>query len=294
MSMFRQIINYKRFIILLVTVLFVAVLLFPEIQRRPVFFLGRPLVYIISMLQKALTQTADGFAFIWRDYIDLVSVRRENDRLKQDLARMQSETIRLQEAALANDRLQQLLDFKKTNPYPMVAALVIGRDPSNWYRTLMIDKGTRDGIAIDMGVISPVGVVGRVIKTDPTVSQVLLVTDRNSAVAALIQGTRDEGLVEGTERGLARIKYLSLLADLKAGDLVLTSGLTGIFPKGLLIGTLGRVTKNDQDLFQQAEVIPRVDFSKLEEVLVITSPGNQIPPNDRAGLPAEKGPKEKK
>jgi rod shape-determining protein MreC len=135
----------------------------------------------------------------------------------------------------------------------------------------MINKGSRDGVAVEMGVITPAGVVGRVIKAEPAVSQVLLITDRNSAVAALIQRTRDEGLVEGTEKGLARIKYLSLLADVKEGDLVLTSGLTGSFPKGLPIGTLGLVTKKELDLFQQAELTPNVDFSKIEEVLVVTS-----------------------
>jgi rod shape-determining protein MreC len=292
--MLRQIINYRRFIILLLAVLLVAVLLFPELQRRPVSFLGRPVVFLISGLQKGLTRTTDGVASLWRGYIDLISVRRENARLKQDLDRLQSENLQLQEAAQTNERLQQLLDFKKSNAYPMVAAAVIGRDPSNWYRTLMIDKGTRDGVAIDMGVITPVGVVGRVIKTDSKVSQVLLVTDRNSAVAALIERTRDEGLVEGTERGLARIKYLSLLADLKAGDLVLTSGLTGNFPKGLPIGTLGRVTKKELDLFQQAEVVPSVDFSKLEEVLVITSLGDRPPPSGRSGSPAAERPQNSK
>ncbi|HUK55683.1 MAG TPA: rod shape-determining protein MreC [Nitrospiria bacterium] len=292
--MLRQIINYKRFIILLLTVLFVAVLLFPELQKRPVYFLGRPVVFLVSGLQKGLARTSDGFANVWRGYINLISVQRENGVLKQDLARLQSENLRLQEAAQADERLRLLLDFKKANAYSMVPASVIGRDPSNWYRTLTIDKGTRDGVAIDMGVINPAGVVGRVIKTDPTLSQVLLVTDRNSAVAALIQRTRDEGLVQGTERGLARIKYLSLLADLKEGDLVLTSGLTGNFPKGLPIGTLGRVTKKDLDLFQQAEVVPSVDFSKLEEVLVITSiMEDRSPPAGRSSSPAA-GPQNKK
>lgn len=292
--MLRQIINYRRFILLFLTVLFVAVLLFPELQRQPGSFLGRPVVFLISGLQKGLTLTSEGFANLWKGYIDLISVRRENARLKQDIDRLQGENLQLQEAARANERLEQLLEFKKSNAYSMLAAGVIGRDPSNWYRTLMIDKGTRDGVAIDMGVITPVGLVGRVIKADSRVSQILLVTDRNSAVAALIQRTRDEGLVEGTERGLARIKYLSLLADLKAGDLVLTSGLTGNFPKGLPIGTLGRVTRKELDLFQQAEVVPSVDFSKLEEVLVITSIGERPPPAGRSGSPAGESPQNKK
>ncbi len=268
--MFRQIINYRRFIVLFLVVLLVTALLFPELQKRPFYFLGRPVVFVISGLQEGLTRIGGGIGNVWKGYINLVSVQRENEHLKQDLARLQNEKIQLQEAAHANERLQELLDLKKAAAYHGLAAAVIGRDPSNWYRTLMINKGSRDGVAVDMGVITPTGVVGRVIKAEPAVSQVLLITDRNSAVAALIQRTRDEGLVEGTEKGLARIKYLSLLSDVKEGDLVLTSGLTGSFPKGLSIGTLGRVTKKELDLFQQAELTPTVDFSKIEEVLVVT------------------------
>jgi rod shape-determining protein MreC len=287
--MLRQIINYRRFIILFLAVLLVAVVLFPELQKRPVYYLGRPAVFLLSGLQKALTWTANGIGGVWNGYINLVSVRRENEILKRDVVRLQDENVQLQEAAQANERLEQILNFRKANAFHTLVAAVIGRDPSNWYRTLMINKGTRDGVAIEMGVITPVGVVGRVIKADPTVSQVLLVTDRNSAVAALIQRTRDEGLVEGTERGLARIKYLSLLADLKEGDLVLTSGLTGSFPKGLPIGTLGHATKKELDLFQQAEVVPSVDFSKLEEVLVITSLEDRPPPSGPPAPTASEG-----
>jgi rod shape-determining protein MreC len=286
--MLRQIINYRRFILLFLVVLLVAALLFPELQKRPFHFLGRPVVFLVSGIQEGLTWIGGGFGHVWNGYIDLVSVQRENETLRQDLARLQNENIRLEEAALANDRLKQLLDLKKEMPYHLLAAEVIGRDPSNWYRTVMINKGTRDGVGIEMGVITPAGVVGRVIKADPASSQVLLLTDRNSAVAALIQRTRDEGLVEGTEKGFARIKYLSLLADLNEGDLVLTSGLTGVFPKGLQIGTLGRATKKELDLFQQAEVTPAVDFTKLEEVLVVRFPKDGSgPPGRPAGSTGE-------
>ncbi|MBI3994768.1 MAG: rod shape-determining protein MreC [Nitrospirae bacterium] len=282
--MLRQIINYRRFIILFLIVLLVTALLFPEMQKRPIYFLGRPVVFLISGLQKGMAWIGGGFGNIWNGYINLVSVRRENERLKQDLARLQNETIRLQEAAQAHERLLQLLDLKTEADYRAVTAAVIGRDPSNWYRTLLINKGRRDGVAVEMGVITPAGVVGRVIKAEPAVSQILLMTDRNSAVAALVQRTRDEGLVEGTEKGLARMKYLSLLSEAKEGDLVLTSGLTGSFPKGLLIGTLGRPAKKDLDLFQQAEVIPGVDFSTLEEVLVITSLDGPPRPDAKGGF----------
>ncbi len=269
--MLRHIINYRRSIVLFLVILLVTALLFPELQKRPFYFLSRPVVFVLSGLQAGLTWIGGGVGNTWTGYINLVSVRRENERLRQDLSRLQNENLQLQETARAAERLQEFLDFKKNATYHLLAAAVIGRDPSNWYRTLMINKGSRDGVAVEMGVITPAGVVGRVIKTGPAVSQVLLMTDRNSTVAALTQRSRDEGLVEGTEKGLARIKYLSLLADVKEGDLVLTSGLTGSFPKGLAIGTIGRVTKKELDLFKEAEVIPGMDFSMIEEVLVVTS-----------------------
>ena len=222
-----------------------------------------------------------GVGRIWSGYMDLTQVREENLKLREELHRLQDENIRLLEARAAYDRLEQLLSFKIQSPYPVIAARVVGRDPTNWYRTLMIDKGEREGVAVDMGVIVPSGVVGRVIKTAPHLSQVLLLTDRNSAIAALVQRTRDEGIVEGTEEGLARIKYLSTLSELQEGDRVLTSGLAGSFPKGLFIGQIHRVEKQERALFQQAEIIPSVDFSKLEEVLVIVSPESKIPEGDK-------------
>lgn len=136
----------------------------------------------------------------------------------------------------------------------------------------MINKGEQAGLKAGMGVITPVGVVGRIIKTTPAASQVLLLTDHNSSVAALVQRTRDEGLVEGTEAGLARIKYLPILSEVGVDDVVLTSGLAGIFPKGLMIGQVTEIQKKEDGLFQVAQIKPAVDFTKLEEVLVILRP----------------------
>jgi rod shape-determining protein MreC len=119
-------------------------------------------------------------------------------------------------------------------------------------------------------VIALTGVVGRVVKTTASSSMVLLLTDPSNAITALIQRTRDEGIVEGTAQGLARIKYVPLLSTVRVGDHVVTSGLTGGFPKGLSIGTITRIDKAEGDLFQSAEIAPEVDFSRLEEVLVLT------------------------
>jgi rod shape-determining protein MreC len=137
---------------------------------------------------------------------------------------------------------------------------------------VVLDKGERDGIRPEMGVVTLTGAVGRVVKSSATSSVVLLLTDPNNAVTALVQRTRDEGIIEGTVSGKARLKYIPLLAAVRVGDPVVTSGLTGGFPKGVPIGTITGIQKDEGDLFQTAEVQPEVDFTKLEEVLVVTVP----------------------
>jgi rod shape-determining protein MreC len=175
----------------------------------------------------------------------------------------------MRERAASSDRLADLLAFKETVPFQTVAAQVIGRDASNWYRGLVLNKGEQDGIAAEMGVVTPAGVVGRVVKTTASTAMVLLATDPHNAIAGLVQRTRDEGIVEGAPLGRLRMKYLPLLSPIQVGDRVVTSGLTGGFPKGAAIGTITRVDKSEGELFQSAEILPDVDFSRLEEVLVL-------------------------
>ena len=219
---------------------------------------------------------------IWSGYIALVDVRKENRKLQEELDRLRSENIELLEAKAALKRLQPFLEFKTKSPHSIIIARVIGRDSTSWYRTMVIDKGEQDGVRLDMAAIVPGGVVGRVMKTASGTSRIQLLTDHNSAVAAFVQRTRDEGIVEGTEKGLVRIKYLPALSEVQEGDIVLTSGLAGSFPKGLLIGGIHKVKKEDKALFQQADVVPMLDFSKLEEVMIITAIQNHEIYSERA------------
>jgi rod shape-determining protein MreC len=188
------------------------------------------------------------------------------------LEHLKGQNDQLREAAAATERLTALLEFKKQANISMVAAQVIGRDTGNWYRTILLNKGQSDGFKPDMGVVTPAGVVGRIVKTTAATSVVLLVTDPNNAIAGLIQRTRDEGIVEGTTQALARLKYIPLLSNARPGDQVVTSGLVGGFPRGLTIGTITRIDKDEGALFQSAELTPDVDVGRIEEVLVIQSP----------------------
>jgi rod shape-determining protein MreC len=151
----------------------------------------------------------------------------------------------------------------------MITAEVIGRDPSSWFRSVTINKGEMDGVNRGMAVISPDGVIGQVLKTSLHYATVLLITDYNSAFDAIVQRTRSKAIVEGKEENRCQLKYLLRTEDVVVGDMVITSGLGGKFPKGLRVGEIQRVEKKGYGVFQQAELVPSVDFTKLEEVLVI-------------------------
>ncbi len=190
----------------------------------------------------------------------------------------------LRESAAATERLTALLHFKEQALPTMIAAQVIGRDATNRYRAIILNKGESDGIKPDMGVVTPAGVVGRVVKTTGATSVVLLMTDPTNAIAGLIQRTRDEGIVEGTQQGLAQLKYIPLLSTLRDGDRVVTSGLVGGFPRGLVIGTITSIDKQEGALFQSAELMPEVDVGRVEEVLVIQTSYGQ---STKAGVGAD-------
>jgi rod shape-determining protein MreC len=221
-------------------------------------------------------------------YVALPRMREENRALRQHIAHLQVENARLRETAVATTRLHDLLELQEQLPYPTVAAQVIGRDPTNWYRSIVINKGRKDRLAADMGVVTPSGVVGRIVKAYDRFAIVLLLNDLNNAITGLVQSTRDEGIVEGTEKGLARIKYLPLLSTVKVGDQVVTSGLAGGFPRGLPIGTITKIERREAELFLSAEIALDADFTKIEEVLVITTPREsvQIPANPFSFQPA--------
>lgn len=169
-----------------------------------------------------------------------------------------------------NKRLRRLLDLKEQSSYEGLASSVIAREPSNWFQTLLLDRGERSGVKKDSIVVTPEGLVGRVIKVNKNSSQVLLITDPGSEIGALVQRTRIQGVIQGRKRDLI-LKYLPLEADVREGDLVLTSGLEGgLFPKGLTIGRIKKIEPpHPQDLFLKIVVIPEVNLSSLEEVLLL-------------------------
>lgn len=214
--------------------------------------------------------TGNGFvSVIWSDYLDLVNVRKENKELRQSIKILNTRQMENREALIANERLKRLLDLKTSLQTPALAASVIGEDGSPWFKTLVIDRGEADGLSEGMPVVAVNGVVGRLIKVAANSSRVLLLTDHASAVAAVVQRSRARGVVKGTGGGRCSLEFALRDEDVKVGDAVITSGIGGVFPKGLNVGEVTMVKKGTYGIFQTVEVRPTVNIARLEEVLVL-------------------------
>jgi len=237
---------------------------------------GLPLLQVVtfgsfSEVQRGTMSLVGGVRNLWSGYIALQGVQRENEALKQELQTLQ---VRLQQEraeAQRTDNLRQLLELRERANLDTTAAEVIAAAASPEFRTVTIDKGTGEGLKTDMAVISPAGVVGRVILPSGRAAKVQLLIDRNAAAGALIERTRVQGVVEGFGDGSLRMEYVPATADVNPGDLVVTSGIDGIYPKGFVIGTIEQVDRGTGG-YHLITVRPAVDFSRLEEVLVVRTP----------------------
>jgi rod shape-determining protein MreC len=193
--------------------------------------------------------------------------------LRQSLALLTEKTVRSDELSLENARLRYLLLLKEQSPAPLISAEIIGRDAVGWFKTLLINKGRNDSIRKNQAVITHQGVVGRCIEVADGTSKVLLITDINSSVDALVQRTRSRGILQGNGSALCELTFISSADDVQKGDLVVTTGLCGVFPKGLSVGTVTKVEKTPLGLFHYVEVQPSINLNKLEEVSVLLPEG---------------------
>jgi rod shape-determining protein MreC len=214
--------------------------------------------------------SVDGVRGVWSGYVALRDAQIENEALKQELQRLQ---VRLQEEraqAQRAENFRQLLELRERAGVDTVASEVIAGPATIEFRDMTIDKGSADGVERDMAVISPAGVVGRVILSSPRAARVQMLIDLNAAAGAMIERTRAQGLVVGQGRAL-KMEYVPSTSDVTQGDLVVTSGIDKIYPKGFVIGTVRSVDRGS-GIFHEITIEPAVDFSRLEEVLVVTTP----------------------
>ncbi|MEE8398416.1 MAG: rod shape-determining protein MreC, partial [Desulfobacterales bacterium] len=266
----------KRTVIFIVVIALIAVNIIlisvASQPNRPTYGPGRIAIPLVSPLQKGVSRSIRFAGDIWRHYFHLVFVSQENDRIKTALSRALEEKHALEEVALSNIRLRNLLNFQEKLTYPVLSAEIIGKDPSPYFRTVTIDKGRSDGVKKGLPVVVSEGVAGLVIDASSHSSKVMLIVDKNSAVDALIQKTRARGIVKGGSEDQCSLQYVLRKHEVSIGDTVVTSGLDGAFPKGLRIGYVSGVIKRTTEISQEITVTPYVDIEGLEEVLVLLNP----------------------
>lgn len=266
----RDLLRQFRFYLLAIILLLATVVLYSYNlrQKSVTTFFERAVLSVASPFQVAIDSGIDGVQSVWFNYLWLVDTRQENQRLKQENRELEARLLNMEEYALQNERLRKLLAFVDALDLAALPAQVVGEDVSHWSRTIVIDKGTRSGLREGLPVVASEGTVGRIIKVAPYSSRVLLITDSSSAVATLVQRTRTRGIARGFGDEL-NIEYALRDADISVGDVLVTSGTGGIFPKSLPLGRVTSVEKDPFGMFQRITARPMVDFPRLEEVLVV-------------------------
>jgi len=264
--------------IFIVTLLVIAVIMFSYNLKYGAdgSFFGKVVLEAVAPAQKVLSASVTSVKDDWLRYVLLVGIEEENKNLKNKINEFKATLILYQEGYLEAQRLRKLLSLTDDYHYHFVSARVIGREQAALSKTILINKGTTHGLKTGMPVIAPPGLIGRLVDVSWHASKVLLFIDENSNVDAIVQRTRMQGIISGAgPRGLI-LKYISKTQDVKEGDVIVSSGMGGVFPKGMLIGQVSHVDRQDASLFLKINVAPFVDFSKLEEILILASDEDKI------------------
>jgi len=266
----------KKMVMVIGVIVLIAVniILLSIFNRRYISYYnpGRIAISLIAPFQKASSSSIRFLRDIWQHYFFLVHAAKENEYLEKELGKAFERNIQLKELKLSNSRLRSLLNFQEKITDRVLSAEVIGKDPSPYFKTILVDKGKNDGVEKGMAVVIPKGIAGQITDVSSHYSKVLLIIDHNSAVDALVQSDRARGIIQGDAAGQCFLKYVLRKHDIAIGDTVVSSGMDGIFPKGLGVGVVSSVIKPKSGIFQEVTVTPYVDFEKLEEVLIVLNP----------------------
>ena len=264
------------FVAAVLLIISLAVISYSASRLAETGFLRKMVLEVAAPAENAINVLLKGLRDSWKRYIFLVGIEDENRRLRYGNAVLNEQLNNYREGYMEGMRLRKLLNLKDGLTNQVVAARVIDRNRVSLFKTILIDKGTADGMRVGFPVLSEQGVVGRIIETAWHASQVLLLVDGNSNVDGMIQRSRAQGILQGAGSAGCNLKYISRVEEVLPGDVVLTAGLAGVFPKGLLLGVISGVSRKEEGLFQKIDVTPAVDFGRLEEVLALI-------PDARAG-----------
>lgn len=270
LSLFKR---YRRFLFLSVLLLYplVAFLVTGRRGREP-NFIDRAVIAVTSPVQSGLNAVIDGVVGTVHHYVDLRGVRKENDALRLENMQLREAVQLLGEERAENERLRQLLEYAKKVPGPKIPARVVGVNPVARLLSVRISSGERQGVLQGMSVVTSDGIVGQVIRTTGGYADVALVTDPQSRVGVRVQRSRARGTAAGTGSGPLKLENMLRTDDVENGDLIITGGTDGVYPPGLVVGRVANLEKKEHGMFQSADILPAVDTTKLEEVLVVASP----------------------
>jgi rod shape-determining protein MreC len=239
-----------------------------QLKNEP---LGAMLMWIMRPLQIVAQGTVNWISGLQDNYDTLSGFRSENERLRKRIQNLEVERQKLLEAQATNSSLKQLLDLRSHLSGTVVSASIIGNSATSWFQSCLLNKGSADGVRKGMAVVTPLGVVGQVVAVTPRTAKVLLLTDPNSGIDVMVQRTRARGIVSGSLETGTVLKYVKRSEDVQEGDRLITSGTDGVFPKGMMVGTVTKVIKQHIGLFQFIEVLPAVQSARVEDVLVVAA-----------------------
>jgi len=232
-----------------------------------------PILDATVPLQKAIAFPIDFVRHTWGHYADLVAVSERNEALKQRIAALEEQNLQLREALVAGGRLARIAEMRADFEVPMLPAQLVGSDVSAFFRSVLVDRGRSQGVLSGMPVISEEGVVGLVTATSERAARATLLLDRQTAIDGTVQRSRTRGIVRGRGSELVDFEFVARGGDVEVGDVVITSGLDGVYPKGLRVGIVTTVSEGDSGLLRTATLAPAVDFGRLEQAFVILRRG---------------------
>jgi rod shape-determining protein MreC len=258
--------NFLKIGILFLLFLSIIVINFTDKEKKRFFkFPGRILSIPVFLAGELAYEIKNG----WRRYIYLIKVEKENERLKAELLQKENEINFLKEKLRTLERLQGLLGYREIFEYPTLIGNVIGYSSDGGYEVILINAGEKAGVKEGMPVVSYKGLIGVVTRVYPFSSSVLLITDKNISVDVINTRTLEKAILTGDGKNGCKLKYFSKTGDVAIGDVFQTAGISGLFPRGISVGTVVSITEGDEGLFKEVRVKPFVDPNKVNEVLVI-------------------------
>lgn len=261
----------KAFILFLCLSLFSAFLITVDYHGKGMMGLVKDMGFlVIKPINHFVQNSSKQFVKYFQILAETESIHRKNKQLEQENLELQNENAILKEKLSAYDRIAKMAQFKEYYNYEMIPAQVIGREPDNWFHSVTIDMGSKEGIEVDMGAATHKGLVGKVIQVEKNTSEILLLIDQGCSVGAMVQRSREVGVVKGSiDSSYCYLDYVAHDADVQENDIIVTSGMGSTIPKGIVIGRVAVIRKEKHDLFQRILIKPEVDFNKLEEVYMV-------------------------